>query len=144
MAAADLNLSRRTLLGAAFAASLSPSFPRKRGPSGRTDQAKRGLDPRFRGDDERRWNRALARFRRAEAALAALEGDPVEGAYGEAHDRFNLPLRRLLALPAPDLAALATKLETAVAAELADLLYAPPALSALAEDARRLSSPGGR
>jgi hypothetical protein len=71
--------------------------------------------------------------------LAALEGHPDEDAFGRAHDRFNLTLRRLLAVPAPDVAALATKLEVAVAAELADLTYAPPALAALAEDARRLS-----
>jgi hypothetical protein len=89
-----------------------------------------------------KWDRALARFRRAEAALAALEGDPDEDAYGAAHDRFNLALRRLLAAPAPDIAALAIKLETAVAAELADLVYAPPALAALARDARRLSLSG--
>jgi hypothetical protein len=60
-------------------------------------------------------------------------------------------LRRLLACPAPDVAALATKpvlsevegLEIAVAAEFADLLCAPAALAPLAEDARRLSSPSG-
>jgi hypothetical protein len=86
-----------------------------------------------------KWDRALSRFRRAEAALAALEGGPDEAAFGRAHDRFNACLRRLLAVPAPDVAALATKLEIAVAAELADLTYAPPALAALAEDARRLS-----
>lgn len=90
------------------------------------------------------WDRALARFRRAEAALAALEGGPDEEAYGEAHDRFNASLRRLLAVPAPDIAARAAKLEIAVAAELADLTYAPPALAALADDARRLAVPAGR
>ncbi|MEA3015331.1 MAG: hypothetical protein QOI38_53, partial [Sphingomonadales bacterium] len=58
-----------------------------------------------------------------------------------------LPFRYLKGEPrqgchlAPDIAALATKLEAAVAAELADLTYAPPALAALAEDARRLSRP---
>ena len=93
-------------------------------------------------------DRALSRFRRAEAAVLALEGGPDEGAFGRAHDRFNLTLRRLLAVPAPDIAALAVKtvlsnvegLEAAVAAELADLTYAPPALAALARDARRLES----
>lgn len=51
--------------------------------------------------------------------------------------------RQLLATPAPDIAALADKLEIAAAAELADLTYAPPALEALAEDARRLTSVQG-
>ncbi|HYG28621.1 MAG TPA: hypothetical protein VD887_00240 [Allosphingosinicella sp.] len=86
-----------------------------------------------------KWDRALSHFRQAEAALAALEGHPDEDAFGRAHDRFNAALSRLLAVPAPDVAALATKLEVAVAAELADLTYAPPALAHLAEDARRLS-----
>jgi len=143
MAAADLNPSRRQVLGAAFAvpvlAATPAAFPRKRESSGRSDQAGKGLDPRFRGEAERRWDRALARFRRAEAAVLALEGGPDEDAFGRAQDRFNLLLRRLLACPAPDVAALAVKLEAAVAAELADLTYAPPALAALAEDARRLS-----
>jgi biopolymer transport protein ExbB/TolQ len=96
------------------------------------------VDPRFRGDDGE-WNNTLAAFRRAEAAVLALEGGPDEAAFGRAHDRFNLLFRRLLAHPAPDVAALATKLEIAVAAELADLTYGPPALATLAEDARRLS-----
>ncbi|HYE29196.1 MAG TPA: hypothetical protein VD887_13600 [Allosphingosinicella sp.] len=86
------------------------------------------------------WTQALARFRSAEATLAALEGHPDEAAFGRAHDRFNAALRRLLAFRAPDLAALAAKLEIAVAAELADLTYAPPSLAALARDARRLAS----
>jgi hypothetical protein len=86
----------------------------------------------------------LSRFRQAELALAALEGHPDEDAFGRAHDRFNAALCRLLAVPAPDVAALAVKLEAAVAAELADLNYAPPALAALAEDARRLADPGRR
>jgi hypothetical protein len=143
MADADLNPSRRALLGAAFALPLagcaSPSFARKRESSGRPDEEGKGLDPRCRGDDETRWRRTLSRFRRAESALAALEGHPDERAFGRAHDRFNAALRRLLAVPAPDVAALAAKLEIAVAAELADLTYAPPALDDLARDARRLS-----
>lgn len=88
---------------------------------------------------QRQWRNALALFRRAEATLAALEGHPDEDAFGRAHDRFNLALRRLIATPAPDLPALATKLEIADQAELADLTFAPPSLSALALDARRLA-----
>lgn len=85
------------------------------------------------------WTRALAAFRRAEAAVAALEGHPDEEAFGRAHDRFNILFRRLLAHPAPDIAALADKLEIAAAAELADLTYTPLDLEALAQDARRLA-----
>ncbi len=139
MADAQLKLSRRTLLGVACAApfSPSPSLPRKRESIGSPDQAGKGLDPRFRGDDVK-WQRALARFRSAEAALKALEGDPDEDAYGRAHDRFNLAFRRLVASPAAGLAALADKLEIAAAAEAAETTYAPPDLAALAHDARTL------
>ncbi|MEA3018357.1 MAG: hypothetical protein QOI38_3079 [Sphingomonadales bacterium] len=128
-------------LSVTFGGTASPSsFPRRRESSGSLDRAGKRLDPRFRGDDGRRWTRTLARFRRAEATLAALEGHADEDAFGRAHDRFNAALRRLLAFPAPDLAALATKLEIADEAELADLTYAPPSLAALAQDARRLAS----
>jgi hypothetical protein len=151
MAAADLNPSRRAVLGAAFAVPVLLRHPGR--DPGSTffvqipEPESRWMPGQVRHDDSfavTKWDRALARFRRAKAALAALEGHPDEDAYGEAHDRFNLALRRLLAVPAPDIAALAVKLETAVAAELADLTYAPPALAALAADARRLSSRLGR
>jgi len=152
MAAADLNPSRREVLGAAFVApvllrhpGLDPGSTFFLSPA---SEEERWMPDRARhdeGDDAgnsfavAKWDRALLRFRHAEAALAALEGGPDEDAFGRAHDRFNAALRRLLAVPAPDVAALATKLEIAVAAELADLTYAPPALAHLAEDARRLS-----
>jgi hypothetical protein len=148
MADAQLKLSRRALLGAACAVPLSrhpgldpgPIFSSSEPPEGRwTPDQVRG--------DETEWQRALVSLRRAEAAVLALEGGPDEDAFGRAQDRFNALFRRLLALPAPDIAALADKpvlsevegLEIAVAAELAHLTYAPPALAALARDARRLS-----
>ncbi len=134
-------LRRRTLLAAACAAPLvrHPGLgPGPRNTAAIQSHTAASLGPGLRRDDEE-WRKTLARFRSAESSLAALEGDPDEDAYGRAHDRFNLALRRLLAAPAPDVAALATKLETAVAAELADLTYAPPSLAPLAEDARRLS-----
>ncbi|MEA3031851.1 MAG: hypothetical protein QOG13_3176 [Sphingomonadales bacterium] len=60
-----------------------------------------------------KWDRALARFRRAEAALAAAAHEPDEEVYGDILCAFNRALRRLLRAPAPDLAALALKLELA-------------------------------
>jgi hypothetical protein len=167
MADAQLKLSRRALLGAACAApvlsalegpvlglsegdflgleraapwrDLRVTFGAAASPSVRSERS-RVLVPSGAEALHHQWTRALARFRRAEATLAALEGHPDENAFGRAHDRFNAALRRLLAHPAPDLAALATKLEIADAAELADLTYAPPSLAALAGDARRLAS----
>jgi hypothetical protein len=158
MAAADLNPSRRDVLGAAFAVPLirHPGLdPGSTFLLSTAPEEEGWMPDQVRHDDGGRaarsfavtkWDRALAVFRRAEAAVVALEGGPDEDAFGRAQDRFNLLLRRLLACPAPDIAALATKLEAAVAAELADLTYAPPALAALAGDARRLAStpPSGR
>jgi hypothetical protein len=110
MAAAEHKLSRRALLGAAFAApvlgvieesalttvagpavSLSPA-----GPSGTVPRSEQE-----RSFAVTKWDRARSRFRRAKAALAALEGGPDEDAYGHAHDRFNLALRRLSPSPRP-------------------------------------------
>jgi len=144
MADAQLKLSRRALLGAACAlpAASSPSVrfePFDAACGVAQDKLRREAAPSAAEALQPAWQRALASLRQAEATVLALEGGPDEDAFGRAHDRFNTLFRRLLALPAPDIAALATKLEIAVAAELADLTYAPPALAALAADARRLS-----
>jgi hypothetical protein len=149
MADAQLKLSRRALLGAACAIPALPvrtpsvrSEP-SRGPAPSAAEAPSAHPEPVEGPPSAArsaWNRALSRFQEADAILTALEGHPDEDAFGRAHDRFNAALRRLLAHPAPDLAALAAKLEIADRAELADLTYAPPSLSALAQDARRLAS----
>jgi hypothetical protein len=148
MAAADLNPSRRALLGAALVAPVLSIAEGSVLGAVAMPMARLMDEPAASAAEETAqgnsfavtvWDRALGSFRHAEAAVAALEGHPDEDAFGRAHDRFNAALRRLLAVPAADVAALATKLEVAVAAELADLTYAPPALAALAEDARRLS-----
>jgi hypothetical protein len=84
MADGQLKLSRRALLGALCAsapvlaaAAPSSSFPRKRESSAALDAAERvGLDPRFRGDDGRRWSRAFAVFDRAKACPELVEGPP--------------------------------------------------------------------
>ena len=104
------------------------------------------LDPRFRGDDEgavpgdvEGWTRALACFRRAEAAVRALEGGPDEAAFDRALTRFNAALRRLLRTPAPDLAALAAKIAAAVDHETRELAFAPLCFAGLRHDADRLA-----
>ena len=141
MANAQLKLSRRALLGAVCAAPLSRHPGLDPGPMNTAlvePDAAAFVDSGLRRNDD--WTRALTRLRRAEAAVLALEGGPDEDAFGRAQDRFNILFRRLLAHPAPDVAAVADKLEIAAAAELADLTYAPPGLTALVEDARRLAS----
>jgi hypothetical protein len=141
MADAQLKLSRRTLLAAACAV---PVLSAVEGPLAAAIPSVRFERSREAAPSEAEallsaWSRALSRFPPAEAAVAALEGGPDEDAFDRALDHFNARLRALLATPAPHVEAHATKLDAAVAAELADMTYAPPALAALARDARRLA-----
>ena len=143
----QLKLSRRALLGVACAsapvlaaASPSSSFPRKRESSAALYAAERvGLDPRFRGDDGRRWQRALALFTRADAAVAALEGTSDDDAFNAAADAHDRALERLLLAPAPDLAALARKLRLARRDQAWELPSGDALMDALEQDAHRLS-----
>ena len=105
------------------------------------------------------WSRALAAYDRAEAKLAAfrrhVESLPPparpcpersrRGASEPLDDRFDdlecarlAALRWLLALPAPDLPALALKIHRIVDDQAWELSNAEPALAALKADARRL------
>lgn len=86
------------------------------------------------------WNRALARFRRAEAVLAAATaGHADDDLFGRLLGRFNAALRRLLRAPAPDLAALALKLGLAAREAAWELTGAETCIAALAREARRLA-----
>ena len=140
MAAAQHKLSRRALLGAAFAvpcaASLvegpvpSSSFPRKRESSFSPSEP----------HGDARWKRALARFRRAETALKAAEGQP-DDLYGDRLCAFNAALRRLARMPAPDLPALAAKIALIVDHEVATLTGGEACMAAVKRDALRLAAP---
>jgi hypothetical protein len=106
------------------------------------DAAERvGLDPRFRGDDGRRWTRALTRLRRAEAGVAALEHSPDDDAFGDAVVAFNRTLERLLVAPAPDFPALAHKLRLARRHLAWELPAGEDAMAAIERDAERLAAP---
>jgi len=140
MADAHPKLSRRALLGAVFAA---PVLSRHSGLDPESTFFADGEKDRWMPDQVRHdklWTRALAHFRRAEATLARLEGGPDEDAFGRAHEAFNAALGRLVAVPAPDLEALAAKIEIAVAEEIAELSFGPLSLAQLARDARRLAA----
>jgi hypothetical protein len=101
-----------------------------------------------------RWTRALAAFRRAEAQLAAFKAAearlparmrewphvrPLERKFGDLEDVRLAALGRLFRLPAPDLAALALKLDLAVVDLAWELTGCETCLEAMAADARRLS-----
>jgi hypothetical protein len=106
-------------------------------------------------DLRRRWNRTLAAYRRAEARVAAFKAqeqqlpparraypacEDLEQRFGDLDDRRFAVLRRLLRLRAPDLAALAFKLDLAVADQAWELTGCETCLEAMAADARRLSA----
>ena len=149
MAAARHNLSRRALLGVGAAACagvagdgrLAAAPPA--GAQARSDAS---------GPSRARWDRALAAYRRAEARVAAFKAEEARLPAGrrafpceDLEDRFGAldglrlaALRRLLHAPAPDLAAIALKIELAVADLAWELTGCETCLEALAADARRL------
>jgi hypothetical protein len=100
-----------------------------------------------RGDAEgkrraERWNIALTRFRGAEAAMQAGRSAS-QARFGRLSDTYYAALRRLLRTPAPDIAALARKLELAVDEEIFTLTGGDACLAALTRDARRLAKRHG-
>jgi hypothetical protein len=150
MAVAEHNVSRRALLGAAFALPLAASR-RRPGPTFLPPwPTPRWIPDQVRNDEEggrqearffavTKWDRALATLHRAEAALAAAAHEPDEDLYGDILCAFNRALKRLLRAPAPDLAALALKLELAAREAAWELTGAETCIAALAREARRLS-----
>lgn len=134
MAVAELNVSRREVLGAAC------GVPLLRHSRAGAEWRRLRVTVPSGGDD--RWERALARLRAAEVALTAVQGaedvvfDPVLG-------RFNRALARLLRTPAPDIAALAGKLDLLLVHEVWELGFARPCLAALRRDAGRLAGLDG-
>ncbi len=65
-------------------------------------------------------------------------GDPDEERFGDAIVVFNHSLKKLLRTPAPDLPALALKIDLTVDHEVAELTGGGACLAALKRDARRL------
>jgi hypothetical protein len=164
MAVGQLNLSRRALLGAVCVGSVLPSagLALVRAGEGPFFFRHPGLDPgstffpsagqerwipgRARNDDGpvartlTNWNRALARYRRAETALEAVKGSADDHLYDRLLGRLLKTLARLLRIPAPHLPALAAKLDLLVAHQVWELRFAEPSLTAMQRDARRLAA----
>jgi hypothetical protein len=144
MAVAQLNLSRRALLGAAFAA---PVLGALEGPvvtalpAASPDQE--GQGPASPAAQPSRtvtlWDRAKARFQKADAELTALTGGPDDNLYNRAGTRHDRALVRLLRTPSPNVAALADKLDLLIAHQAWEFRAAEACLAALSADARRLS-----
>ncbi|MEA3038555.1 MAG: hypothetical protein QOE79_1068 [Sphingomonadales bacterium] len=142
MADAQLNLTRRALLGAACVPVLAtPAAAATKGPLHR---AAHGPPPRS-GED---WDAALGAFRAARAAVAEIEAASAGASFAEeeawlprhdaACDRMEAAVARAIALPAPDLRALAVKLELLFAHEIEPNAVDDAWLAAIREDALRL------
>jgi hypothetical protein len=86
-----------------------------------------------------KWDRALARFAAAEAAIAAAAGAP-DHIFDPIGARRHAALRRLLLTPAPDLAALARKLELALDERTGEFDGDSAAMKMLKQDAHRLAA----
>jgi hypothetical protein len=91
-----------------------------------------------------RWGAALGRFRKAEAAIGAASASEDEDLYDRLGERFGRALRALLRTTAPDLHALAVKLDLAFAHEVSTLSGGEACLKAIQRDARRLARAGAR
>jgi hypothetical protein len=86
-----------------------------------------------------KWQKSLARFRKAQAAIEAAAHTPDEDLYDRLVDRFSAALRSLLRTPAPDLPAFVTKLDLAVDEDVATLTGGEACMATLKRDARRLA-----
>jgi len=162
MAAREHKVSRRVLLGAACALPVlsaveGPLIPPVLSPSkghpgldpgsifSLPPQKGRGIPDQARNDEGEgqsfvvtNWDRALTRYRQAEAALAAVDGAD-EALFDRLVGRLNRTLARLFRTPAPNLPALATKLDLLIAHQVWELRYAEASMTALKRDAHRLA-----
>ncbi|HEX8585667.1 MAG TPA: hypothetical protein VF680_14815 [Allosphingosinicella sp.] len=145
MAVVQLNLSRRALLGAAFAA---PVLRAVEGPvlaalpaalAGQEGQGP-ASPPALPSRAVALWDRAKARFGKADAELTALSGGPDDNLYNRAGTRHDRALVRLLRTRAPDAAALADKIDLLIAHQAWEFRAADACLAALCADARRLAA----
>ena len=152
MAAAQHKLSRREVLAGACAGAAALPLPRHSGLDPESilsatgekerwtpDQARPELCRRVRGDGFA-WQRALARYARAEAGLEAVAHSEDDDLYDRALGRHNRALARLLRAPAPDLAAAADKLDLILRHSVFELNFGEASLEALRRDLGRMAS----
>ena len=99
-------------------------------------------------DDGERWRRAVARLEAAEGEMRAVERataggsaeeeEALEEVYLERVGDWLEALRRVMRVRAPDLAALAFKIELAIDEEVGTIDGGGPCLAAVKRDVRRL------
>jgi hypothetical protein len=143
MAAGRHNLTRRALLGVVAGVCAAPAAAHaRRWPLAAAPASLR-----------RRWESALATFRRAEARLADFGAcvarlaperrafpacEPLEERFNDLECARLAALRRLLRAPAPDLTALSLKIDLTVDDDIPSDTDAGRCLAALKADGRRL------
>jgi hypothetical protein len=149
MADGQHKLSRRALLGAVCAA---PVLSRHSGLDPESTfaapalEGRRWIPDQVRDDEEGQpcavtiWDQALARFQKAQAVLDAARSEPDEDAYDALLDTHSDALSALLRSPAPDLPALAAKLEHIIAQQAWELTGSEDCLDILRRDAHRLAA----
>ncbi|HEY0013746.1 MAG TPA: hypothetical protein VGB79_12945 [Allosphingosinicella sp.] len=93
------------------------------------------MDPGLRRDDAK-WRRAAAGYARAVLGLERVAHTEDDDLYDRALGRHNAALSRLLRAAAPDLGAVAEKLELIVRHSVFELSFGEAALGALRRDVR--------
>jgi hypothetical protein len=138
MAAREHRVSRRVLLGAACALPLTRHPGLDPGPSLFSSEPVSWIPDQVRDDEK--WERNLAAFRRAQAVIDAAVSEPDQRRYDALLDTFTTTLRRLLRTPAPELPALALKIELAIDQVAWESTGGEACMAALKRDARRLAA----
>jgi hypothetical protein len=103
---------------------------------------RRWTPDQVRGDEgggDGAWSKALARYARAEAGLEGVAHSEDDEAYDRALGGHNAALARLLRAPAPDLAAVAAKLDLILRHQVFELNFGEASLAALRRDVRRFA-----
>jgi hypothetical protein len=104
-----------------------------------TNCAEAGLPRRYAPRNDGKWERALACYARAVAGLEGVAHTEDDDVYDAALGRHNAALARLLGAAAPDLKAVAGKIELIVRHQVFELSFGEAALEALREDVRRMA-----
>ena len=141
-------LSRRALLGAVCAGPVLSRHPEL--VSGSSPPPSDGMTSwtlkQVQGDEAgescavTNWDRALARFQSAQTILDAAVSEPDQDVYDALLDSHSEALAALLALSAPDIPALAAKLDAIVPNLAWELTASEDCLEILRRDARRLAA----
>lgn len=148
MVAAQHKLSRRALLAGACALPLtrhSGLDPESMNTAATPAPTAVFIDPGLRRDDGKgrddgKWAKALAGYTKAEAGLEAVAHTEDDDVYSRALGRHGAALARLLRAPAPDLGAVAGKLDLIVRHHVSELAFGEASMAALRRDVLRLAA----